>query len=720
MNDNDRLKKLLSEEPVPEELAPEKIQAMLNEKTAHKKRNRIKVVSRIAACAAAVVICSSAVYFAGQGNVINKGDIVTDDKPSESTNAPQSEAVTQPLYQESADDYSEIYKLFRKPSEEYKKKYGSFINEGNEAVSDAETGVGSVPPGDSINTTEQSTDHYDTYDQEQGVLESDIAKTDGKNIYYLCSSYDNIRLNVASVENGKFTSEKTIEIDPLEEVDDTNKQVYASGMYIYNGMIEIVGEVYYSQETAPAVYNGIMTGVFGGYDAGSYVYSASASFVAVYTAEETPQLIDIYYQDGSFNDVRITPDGYMHLVSCYTTRPFSTIDGSDDIDGYIPKSGCTGGEEFIYSQDIILPEEGFGECSALSYTVMGSIDLNNTGTVTHAKSKAIAGYTGYIYCSQDNLYITENKFVESGDSGKVVTAVTRFAIGGGEISAAAKCELDGSVNDQFSMSEYDGKFRIATTNDNYAEGIRDNGIYVLDMDLNIIGSLTGIAEGEQIKSVNFSGDTAYVVTFYQTDPLFAIDLSDPAAPAVLDEYKITGYSSYMQKWDGTHLLGFGEDGNEDGRMTGIKLVMFDNSEPSELKEAGKYSVNGDPGTNESYEWVYSIGVWDRKALLILPEKNIIGMPVNIGSDVWQPDGSYSYSEKCEYMFFSYDNGKFTFKGEVVSSTDDKNEAASDQLPYNFNRTVCIGDHVYVLSENKFVSADIETMTIRDEINFAEV
>ena len=109
---------------------------------------------------------------------------------------------------------------------------------------------------------------------------------------------------------------------------------------------------------------------------------------------------------------------------------------------------------------------------------------------------------------------------------------------------------------------------------------------LFDKDLKKIGEITHFAKDEMVKSVSFDGNIGYVVTFVQTDPLFAVDLSDPANPTILDEFKIDGFSTYMQKWDEGHLLGFGKTVTNN-REDGYKIVMFDNSDPEDLKEAAQ-------------------------------------------------------------------------------------------------------------------------------------
>ncbi|MBE6862756.1 MAG: hypothetical protein E7497_07675, partial [Ruminococcus sp.] len=237
----------------------------------------------------------------------------------------------------------------------------------------------------------------------------------------------------------------------------------------------------------------------------------------------------------------------------------------------------------------------------------------------------------------------------------------------------------------------------------------DNRVYVLDMDLNVVGSVEGFGEDETIKSVSYSGDLAYVVTYEQTDPLFAIDMSDPEKPVILDEYKLPGYSTYMQKWGEGELLGFGVNADEQGIENGVKLVMFDNSDPENLDETASYILKSDSDN----QWIISYANSERKALLIAPEKNLIGVPVNVGGYTEDKYGQWEYYDNSKYMFFEYTDGEFNLKGEI------KSDSSHFKGMGTLNRAIYIGDYVYALSDCEFISADIETMTVKDSVAFEE-
>lgn len=140
-----------------------------------------------------------------------------------------------------------------------------------------------------------------------------------------------------------------------------------------------------------------------------------------------------------------------------------------------------------------------------------------------------------------------------------------------------------------------------------------NHVYVLetadDGALQVIGHVSGIAPGEQIRAARLMGDKGYVVTFRQTDPLFTLDLSDPHNPLVAGELQMTGYSAYLHPMDDDHLLGIGMNGTETGQLTGLSVAVFDVSDPAAPSLLHRYDV--DAGGENS--WAWSEALWDHHA-----------------------------------------------------------------------------------------------------------
>ncbi len=145
-----------------------------------------------------------------------------------------------------------------------------------------------------------------------------------------------------------------------------------------------------------------------------------------------------------------------------------------------------------------------------------------------------------------------------------------------------------------------------------------------------MGALTGLAKGETIYSARFMGDMAYLVTFEQVDPLFALDLSDPSAPVVLGELKIPGYSGYLHPYDENHLIGVGKEvtlaktdwSTEPVPLNqGVKISLFDTSDKKNPVEV-YHTVIGDRGSECDV-------IWNHKAFLFKQEKNLLVLPMSV-------------------------------------------------------------------------------------------
>jgi len=203
-----------------------------------------------------------------------------------------------------------------------------------------------------------------------------------------------------------------------------------------------------------------------------------------------------------------------------------------------------------------------------------------------------------------------------------MTVIHKLGAEGPAVTYLGRGEVPGYVLNQFSMDEHRGFFRIATTSEGFTfagSGAPRNNVYVLDGSLRITGRLEGLAPGERIYAARFMGDRCYLVTFRQVDPLFVIDLADPAGPRALGELKIPGWSSYLHPYDENHLIGIGKE-IEEGREAGLKIALFDVRDPAHPQEKAKYVIEG-ASTDSPV-------LHDHKALLFDREKRLLAIPVS--------------------------------------------------------------------------------------------
>ncbi len=327
-----------------------------------------------------------------------------------------------------------------------------------------------------------------------------------------------------------------------------------------------------------------------------------------------------------------------------------------------------------------------------NFLVVSRVDVKTDAQVT--KSKAILGSGNIIYCNQENLYVTAYEFApevysnlfKSFDGnywdiygGETATQIIKISLTEG-IDFVASEKVDGIVNNQYALDEYNGKLRVATTSRD-SEQNEINNLYVLDENLRQLGSVTGFAQNESIKAVRYINDTAYVITYEQTDPLFVIDVSDPSQPAIKGEVKISGFSTLLVPVDDNTLLGIGyhttdiTEGDAAMEMQdGVKIVTFDVSDKSDPKVLD----------TQIFENYYSAVQHDPKALLVNFERGDFTIPMS--KQEWTLDG---WKNTSEALNFRIENGKIKIIDRYVS------EKFSDQ-DSNLQRCVHVGDNIYLL------------------------
>jgi len=245
---------------------------------------------------------------------------------------------------------------------------------------------------------------------------------------------------------------------------------------------------------------------------------------------------------------------------------------------------------------------------------------------------------------------------ELGKTGIVKIALLDLAI-------KANGNVAGSPLNQFSLDEYKGNLRIATTiGQNWwglpisisgAESVSD--VYVLDGNLSVQGSVKDLGKTERIYSVRFIEDKGYVVTFRQTDPFYVIDLSNPKNPQLKGELKIPGYSGYLHPITKDKILGIGQENWQ------VKVSLFDVSSASDPKELDKYILD------ESW------------------------------TDILNTHHAFLLDKKHEIFFLPGSKGGyiFSYKNNSLSLVKTVSEISA-------KRAIYINDYLYVIGDNKIV------------------
>ncbi len=292
------------------------------------------------------------------------------------------------------------------------------------------------------------------------------------------------------------------------------------------------------------------------------------------------------------------------------------------------------------------------------------------------------------------------------------TIIHRISIDNGQINYESQGTVTGYVKDQFSLSEYNDYLRVSTTLSGstlsyYMGSVESqNNVYVLDMDLQLVGSLEGIAPGETIYATRFVGDVCYLVTFRQVDPFFVIDLSEPTDPQVLGQLKIPGYSTYLHPYDETHVIGIGRDGSK------VKISLFDVSDMSYPTELSNYTIQNED--EKDWWWAESSALYEHKAFLFDREKNLLVIPAG------------TYYKQLAYVFdITLDDGinlKGTISHDVETENEEENNGEEMYYMYyddgnSIQRTLYIENVLYTISKNMVKMNSLEDL---DEINSVEL
>ncbi len=489
-----------------------------------------------------------------------------------------------------------------------------------------------------------SADYSRTNVREAGVDEGDVVKTDGKYLYILKSDSS---VKIVDIQSSEMKLVSTVTLDQLNES--------IEEIYLEDDQLILVTSGYHSsmEEQESDVYA-----------VDRYTYAA----VSVYdiSDREHPQQTGRVTQEGTYRQSRKNGNDF-YLLTQYSPSIGESVDDSD----VMPLVN----EEKLAVNNIYLPSD----LNQPDYLVVSGTDL--TDMQKPVSTKAIVSGASDFYMSTDSLYICNQNW----ENGKSSTQILKFACSDGEITASNMAELPGYLNDTFSLDEYDGYLRVLTTEDGNGES---NNLFVLDEDMNTIATIRDIASGETIRSARFVGDMGYFVTFRQTDPLFCVDLSDPENPQILSELKISGFSSYLHMYGDNHLLGIGYEADEDtGSQTGVKLSMFDISDPENVTEENKYVIK------DAYYLPFD---YNYKAITIDADKNLIGFVC---------DG--------EYMVFRYDAEK-GFENLLTYTMSDNNYWDGQEAC----RGVYAGDRFYIVDREKVLMFDMEQdFTLADRLDW---
>ncbi len=502
-----------------------------------------------------------------------------------------------------------------------------------------------------------------TNTQVDGVDEADIIKNDGRYIYII-TEYR--KLCVVDTE-----SMKTVFSQELTAINDGNNYM-ANEMYLTGNRLIVLGSQNKKLEQIEAEESETTV-------AGDTVFYTDCYF-PYYNYETVIRIFDLsdknnislvtaFTQDGSYSDSRLV-DGYAYIITNYNINS----------PGGIEKGAVPSVKNEKITCDCLWAERNCNDYTG--QTVISGFSVSeNDPTVSKV---SVVGSTGTIYCSKNTLYLLSGNWDWYNENGG--TDIYSFSLKDGKIEKKATGNVPGVVKNNYSVDEKDGYLRLATTDYNYQTSIDISSVYILDEALEIVGKLTDIAHDEQIKSTRFIGNIAYIVTFRNTDPLFAVDLSDPKNPKILGQVKLPGFSEYLHPLGENLLVGIGYDGdNNSADFQSLKITLFDISNP--LKPIVKDSL--------VYENTMSRTLYEPKSFIMGQSGNDFYIPISKGKDYYNIIGDwYKTVYTLKYLHISAENGTLS----VLTSYTVPEKFDTDHASYDHFTGAYIGENFYAVAD----------------------
>ncbi|MDX1511374.1 MAG: beta-propeller domain-containing protein [Nitriliruptorales bacterium] len=382
-------------------------------------------------------------------------------------------------------------------------------------------------------------------------------------------------------------------------------------------------------------------------------------------------------------------------------------------------------KDLVDCSHVHAPDEfaGFGTLSIVS--------VDPANDELHPRSAAGVLSEGQtVYGSPERLYVATTDWVDWGslegddleaEARDVTTDIHAFDITRPQVTYVGSGTAPGSLLNQFSMSEHDGHLRVATTEGNGWWAGEDSVSTVTTFaitgdELEEAGSVTGLGVTERIFAVRFLGDVGYVVTFRQVDPLYVVDLSDPAAPAVTGELKIPGYSAYLHPVGDGRLIGVGQDATDAGRVTGLQVSLFDVSDPADPQRLAHVVM---PNANSESEWNHHAFLhWPMTGTTVLPMQQY-------GVEAFE--GDVAFEEEVAPEFDDVPEFKEFFNGAIVLDVQESGidiegrishvTGADDEWLATIQRSFVRNDVLWTLSNEALVGVDLATLDARHRLDW---
>lgn len=645
----------------------------------------------------------------------------------------------------------------------------SMVGDAPDAAPPRSDGTGASEGGDGDSS---ESEFSQTTVQEQGVDEADVVKTDGNYLYVIHSG-------AGAEGNGLL---RIVDMTPPAELAQAGElplEGYGREIYLHDGKVVALTEKYGGYisilpggtGSAPTVSvdpGAPVTSDTGGEDVAmddgvaapdgitTYDYERPSTTVTIIDASDrsNPTILSETTFEGTQVSSRMI-DGVLHLVLAdYPEHLYGALPAigqtravlsETDVEVLLPdftrvdSDGGTSNGDIVTWRELYHPidADGFG------LVTLVSLDVDNEAAFT---AVGVVAEPGLIYSSLEALYLTDTEY-DFDNRVRETTDIYKFAYVGRGAEPRATGSVPGRVLNQYSMGEYGGYLRVATTIEGSLTSFFErtpprNAVFIMGETsgdpgegtgeegttgrLGVVGKIDDIAVGETIRSARFVGERGYLVTFRQIDPLFTLNLSDPENPFIVGSLKIPGFSTFLVPMDADHLLAVGQYIPDDSPFFGwgIQLTIFDVSDFANPVEMDKVILGADGDAS-------SEALYNPKAFTYFAERGLVALPATINQgwgffdeiDVIEPVGD---DEPIDFVAPPIPEG---FEGLIVFSVsvdEGINELGRISTVFDetagwwsrFTRGVFIGDDVFAITDRGVRGAAVaDPKTVLYELGF---
>ncbi|MBB5955980.1 putative secreted protein with C-terminal beta-propeller domain [Saccharothrix tamanrassetensis] len=456
-------------------------------------------------------------------------------------------------------------------------------------------------------------EHSGTNVHEAGVDEPDLVKTDGRRVVTVADG----KLRVVDVASRELTGTLDLPAGFASQLllhGDRALVIAGSSMMLERGLVpgdfapEGATLTLVDLKGAPKVVGSLKVD-------GRYLDARQIGDVVRVVVHSGPRLPWVYPADGVSE-----AEALIRNREVVATAP---------IESWLPHYELTGEDGSRTAGSLVACDRVSHPRQHSATSMLSVLTFDFPGELGTGDAVSIVADGDTVYGTENSLYIADDHHlvpnVRRMPAPPTTTAIHQFDISqAGPPRHVASGQVTGSPLNQYALSEHRGHLRVATTAFD-APGVPEqppasqSAVTVLKRDgakLVEVGKVDGLGVGERIYSVRFVGPVGYVVTFRQTDPLYTLDLSDPAKPRKVGELKINGYSAYLHPAGDGKLIGVGQEATDQGRTQGTQVSLFDVANAAAPTRIADHHV---PGASSEVEYdAHAFLYWPARDLLVVP------------------------------------------------------------------------------------------------------